>query len=283
MSPAPILQIENVSFSHPVPGGTPVPALHGISLSLRESEFTAVLGANGSGKSTLLRLMNALLLPQEGSVRVNGLDTRDAKNLKAIRSTVGMVFQSPEEQIIATSVEEDIAFGPENLGLPAAQIRARVEDALRLTGLEAERSRAPHLLSAGQMQRLALAGVLAMQPRLVLFDEPTTMIDPAGRRMLMEQIHALKSRGVTVVLITHHMDEASQADRVIVLHGGHVELDGTPREVFSGPALESYGLELPRPKSSARRCAPAARASPCTSTPWIRCSPSYAASALRAG
>ena len=245
MSPVPILQIENASFSHPVPGGTPVPALHGISLTFREGEFTAVLGANGSGKSTLLRLMNALLLPDEGSVRVNGLDTRNAKNLKAIRSTVGMVFQSPEEQIIATSVEEDIAFGPENLGLPAAEIRARVEDALRLSGLEAERGRAPHLLSAGQMQRLALAGVLAMQPSLVLFDEPTTMIDPAGRRMLMEQIHALKSRGVTVVLITHHMDEASQADRVIVLRGGRVELDGTPREVFSAPALDTFGLELP--------------------------------------
>ena len=245
MSPAPILQIENVSFSHPVQGGTPVPALRGVSLALREGEFTALLGANGSGKSTLLRLMNALLLPQEGSVRVNGLDTRDAKNLKAIRSTVGMVFQSPEEQIIATSVEEDIAFGPENLGLPTAEIRARVEEALLITGLEAERSRAPHLLSAGQMQRLALAGVLAMQPRLVLFDEPTTMIDPAGRRMLMEQIHALKARGVTVVLITHHMDEASQAGRVIVLRGGRVELDGTPREVFSAPALDTFGLELP--------------------------------------
>ncbi len=245
MSPAPILHIENVSFSHPVPGGTPVPALRGVSLALREGEFTALLGANGSGKSTLLRLMNALLLPDEGSVRVNGLDTRDRQNLKAIRSTVGMVFQSPEEQIIATSVEEDIAFGPENLGLPAAEIRARVEDALRITGLEAERARAPHLLSAGQMQRLALAGVLAMQPRLVLFDEPTTMIDPAGRRMLMEQIHALKSRGVTVVLITHHMDEAAQADRVIVLRAGRVELDGTPREVFSTPALDAFGLELP--------------------------------------
>ena len=245
MSPAPILQIENVSFSHPVQGGTPVPALRGVSLALREGEFTALLGANGSGKSTLLRLMNALLLPDEGSVRVNGLDTRDGQNLKMIRSTVGMVFQSPEEQIIATSVEEDIAFGPENLGLPAAEIRARVEDALRITGLEAERGRAPHLLSAGQMQRLALAGVLAMQPRLVLFDEPTTMIDPAGRRMLMEQIHALKSRGVTVVLITHHMDEAAQADRVIVLRAGRVELDGTPREVFSSPALDAFGLELP--------------------------------------
>ena len=245
MSPAPILQIENVSFSHPVQGGTPVPALRGVSLALREGEFTALLGANGSGKSTLLRLMNALLLPNEGSVRVNGLDTRDGQNLKMIRSTVGMVFQSPEEQIIATSVEEDIAFGPENLGLPAAEIRARVEGALRITGLEAERGRAPHLLSAGQMQRLALAGVLAMQPRLVLFDEPTTMIDPAGRRMLMEQIHALKSRGVTVVLITHHMDEAAQADRVIVLCAGSVELDGTPREVFSSPALDAFGLELP--------------------------------------
>ena len=245
MYPTPILQIDNVSFSHPVPGGTPVPALSGVSFALREGEFTALLGANGSGKSTLLRLMNALLLQDAGSVRVNGLDTRDGQNLKMIRSTVGMVFQSPEEQIIATSVEEDIAFGPENLGLPAVEIRDRVEDALRITGLEAERGRAPHLLSAGQMQRLALAGVLAMQPRLVLFDEPTTMIDPAGRRMLMEQIHALKSRGVTVVLITHHMDEAAQADRVIVLRAGSVELDGTPREVFSSPALDAFGLELP--------------------------------------
>ena len=174
-----------------------------------------------------------------------------------------MVFQSPEEQIIATSVEEDIAFGPENLGLPAAEIRARVEDALRITGLEAERGRAPHLLSAGQMQRLALAGVLAMQPRLVLFDEPTTMIDPAGRRMLMEQIHALKSRGVTVVLITHHMDEAAQADRVIVLRAGRVELDGTPREVFSSPALDAFGLELPPAEVFWRGAAPApAPASP---------------------
>jgi energy-coupling factor transporter ATPase len=245
VNPQAILQIENVSFSHPVPNGTPVPALHGVSLTLREVEFTVVLGANGSGKSTLLRLMNALLLPDSGKVLVDGLDTREPQNLGKIRSMVGMVFQSPEEQIIATSVEEDIAFGPENLGLPSPEIRRRVEEALHTVGLESERSRPPHLLSAGQMQRLALAGALAMQPRLMLFDEPTTMIDPAGRRMLMEQIHTLKSAGVTVVLITHHMDEAAHADRVIVLRGGRLELDGTPRQVFSSAGLETYGLELP--------------------------------------
>jgi energy-coupling factor transporter ATPase len=245
VNPQAILQIESVSFSHPVPNGTPVPALHGVSLTLREGEFTVVLGANGSGKSTLLRLMNALLLPDSGKVLVDGLDTREPQNLGRIRSMVGMVFQSPEEQIIATSVEEDIAFGPENLGLPSPEIRRRVEEALQTVGLESERSRPPHLLSAGQMQRLALAGALAMQPRLMLFDEPTTMIDPAGRRMLMEQIHALKSRGVTVVLITHHMDEAAQADRVIVLRGGRLELDGTPRQIFSSAGLDKFGLELP--------------------------------------
>jgi energy-coupling factor transporter ATP-binding protein EcfA2 len=232
VNPQAILQIENVSFSHPVPNGTPVPALHGVCLTLREGEFTVVLGANGSGKSTLLRLMNALLLPDNGKVFVVGLDTRESQNLGKIRSMVGMVFQSPEEQIIATSVAEDIAFGPENLGLPSPEIRRRVEEALNTVGLEGERSRPPHLLSAGQ-------------PRLMLFDEPTTMIDPAGRRMLMEQIHALKSRGVTVVLITHHMDEAAQADRVLVLRGGRLELDGTPRQVFSSAGLDKYGLELP--------------------------------------
>jgi energy-coupling factor transport system ATP-binding protein len=245
VNPQAILQIESVSFSHPVPNGTPVPALHGVSLTLREGEFTVVLGANGSGKSTLLRLMNALLLPDSGKVLVAGLNTREPHNLGKIRSMVGMVFQSPEEQIIATSVEEDIAFGPENLGLPSTEIRRRVEEALQTVGLESERSRPPHLLSAGQMQRLALAGALAMQPPLMLFDEPTTMIDPAGRRMLMEQIHTLKSVGVTVVLITHHMDEAAQADRVIVLREGRLELDGTPRQIFSSAALETYGLELP--------------------------------------
>jgi len=245
LNPQAILQIKNISFSHPVPNGTPVPALHGVSLTLREGEFTVVLGANGSGKSTLLRLMNALLLPDKGKVLVAGLDTREPQNFGRIRSMVGMVFQSPEEQIIATSVEEDIAFGPENLGLPSPEIRRRVEEALHTVGLESERSRPPHLLSAGQMQRLALAGALAMQPRLMLFDEPTTMIDPAGRRMLMEQIRALKTQGVTVVLITHHMDEAAQADRAIVLRGGRLELDGTPRQVFSSAGLETYGLELP--------------------------------------
>ena len=240
-----IIRIENVTFSHPSHGGPVAPALADIKLNIREGEFIAILGANGSGKSTLARHLNGLLIPTSGRVLVAGLDTREAGSLGRIRSLVGMAFQYPEDQIVATTVEEDIAFGPENLGLPSTEIRRRVNTALEATGLAAHRTRPPHLLSAGQTQRLALAGILAMQPKVIVFDEPTTMLDPLGRRMVMAQLNEFHRQGTTVVLITHHMDEAAQAGRVIVLNQGRLVLDGTPREIFAAGNLADYGLELP--------------------------------------
>lgn len=240
-----IISIENVTFSHPVHGGSVAPALTDINLAIREGEFIAILGANGSGKSTLARHLNGLLIPTSGRVLVAGLDTRETITLGRIRSLVGMAFQYPEDQIVATTVEEDIAFGPENLGLPAAEIRRRVSNALEATGLTAHRSRPPHLLSAGQTQRLALAGILAMQPKVIVFDEPTSMLDPLGRRMVMAQLNEFHRKGTTVVLVTHHMDEAAQAGRVIVLNQGRLVMDGAPREIFAASNLGDFGLEPP--------------------------------------
>jgi energy-coupling factor transporter ATPase len=240
-----IICIENVTFTHPVQSGKTEPALVDINISIREGEFLAILGANGSGKSTLARHLNGLLIPTEGRVLVAGMDTRETSNLGRIRSLVGMAFQYPEDQIVATTVEEDIAFGPENLGLPPVEIRRRVNSALEATGLSAHRTRPPHLLSAGQTQRLALAGILAMQPRVIVFDEPTTMLDPLGRRMVMAQLNEFHRQGTTVILITHHMDEAAQAGRIIILNEGHLAMDGTPREIFASGDLAAYGLELP--------------------------------------
>lgn len=216
--------------------GTPqeVRALDGLSLAVGHGEFVAIVGGNGSGKSTLAKHLNALLLPTEGAVLVEGLDTRDPRSVWDIRRRVGMVFQNPDNQIVATVVEEDVAFGPENLGLPPDEIGRRVDEALRTVGLAELSRREPHMLSGGQKQRVAIAGILAMRPACIVFDEATTMLDPEGRREVLETAHRLrKTEGLTILHITHNMEEAATADRVVVLSGGRIVLDGPPAEVFS--------------------------------------------------
>ena len=221
--------------------------LDGVSLDIEEGSFVAVLGHNGSGKSTLAKHLNAILLPSGGKVYVDGIDTADEDKLLDIRRTVGMVFQNPDNQIVANVVEEDVAFAPENLGVPPAEIRRRVDDALKAVGMYEYREHAPHLLSGGQKQRVAIAGVIAMAPRCIVLDEPTAMLDPIGRAEVMKTIRGLnRSSGVTVVLITHHMDEAAQADRLVVMAKGRVVADGTPREVFQRvEELKAVGLTVP--------------------------------------
>lgn len=242
----PLIEVEDLWYSHPVRGGEAIPALKGIHLRIEEGEFVALIGANGSGKTTLARHLNALLLPDRGTVKINGMDTRETRFHPQIRALVGMVFQSPEDQLVAAVLEEDVAFGPENLGLPPAEIRQRVEEALEITGLQEYRQRPPHLLSAGQMQRAALAGVLAMRPRCVIFDETTAMLDPAGRHMVRRLMRRLHEEGMTIIVISHFMREAVAADRVVVLNRGEIAWDSTPQEVFSHPAdLWSLGLDLP--------------------------------------
>ncbi len=226
-----MIETKYLTFTY---GDAPAPALDDVNIQIREGEFTAILGHNGSGKSTLAKHFNGILLPSGGKVYVEGMDTADENQLFDIRKTAGMVFQNPDNQIVATVVEEDVAFACENLGLPWAELRKRVDDALAAVGMTEFASHAPHLLSGGQKQRIAIAGVLAMQPRVIIMDEPTAMLDPAGREDVMNTIKELnRKQGMTVVLITHHMDEAAQADRVIVMKQGRVALDGTPREVFS--------------------------------------------------
>ena len=222
-------------------------ALDGIDLDIYQGEFVAVIGANGSGKSTLARHCNALLLPQAGQVLVAGLDTRDAGNLWEIRRRAGMVFQNPDNQIVATSVEEDAAFGPENLGVPPAEIRARVDEALALVGLADLRAQEPHHLSGGQKQRLAIAGAMAMRPDGLILDEATSMLDPVGRREILGTIRRLnEEEGVTIILITHHMEEAAMARRVLVMAAGRIVQDGPPAAIFSDrDKLLQIGLDVP--------------------------------------
>ena len=244
-----IIKTEDLHFSYPAPeeGTTPV-VLDGVSLDIEEGSFVAVLGHNGCGKSTLAKHMNAILLPSGGTVYVNGINTSDEDRLLDIRRAVGMVFQNPDNQIVANVVEEDVAFAPENLGVPPAEIRQRVDDALKAVGMYDYREHAPHLLSGGQKQRVAIAGVIAMRPRCIVLDEPTAMLDPIGRRDVLRTIKELnRARGVTVVLITHHMDEAAQADRLIVMAKGKVVADGAPKEVFSRvEELRKVGLTVPQ-------------------------------------
>ncbi|MBS3937722.1 MAG: energy-coupling factor transporter ATPase [Peptococcaceae bacterium] len=222
-------------------------ALAGVDLVVSEGEFVAVIGRNGSGKSTLAKHFNAILLPGGGRVLVAGLDTREEALLWPVRQMVGMVFQHPDNQIVATVVEEDVAFGPENLGVPTAEIIARVDASLRQVNMEDYRTHAPHLLSGGQKQRVAIAGVLAMRPRLIVLDEATAMLDPIGRSEVMNTILRLnREEGMTAVLITHHMDEAVKANRVVVIDQGQIVLSGTPAEVFSQyELLEALGLDVP--------------------------------------
>ena len=244
----PILKTDKLRFSYPavVEGEQPV-VLDGVSLSIAPGSFVAVLGHNGSGKSTLAKHMNAILLPTGGTVYVDGIDTADESRLLDIRRTVGMVFQNPDNQIVANVVEEDVAFAPENLGVPPEEIRKRVDDALKQVGMYQFREHAPHLLSGGQKQRVAIAGVIAMRPRCIVLDEPTAMLDPIGRREVLRTIKQLnRESGVTVVLITHHMDEAAQADRLVVMAGGKVVADGAPKEVFCHvEELRSVALTVP--------------------------------------
>ena len=245
----PILQTENLTFRYTTEEGVAPTVLDGVSLSIRAGEFVAVLGHNGSGKSTLAKHFNAILLPTAGKVYVDGMDTCDEDKLLDIRRRVGMVFQNPDNQIVASVVEEDVAFGPENLGVPSAEIRERVDQALAAVGMTEYARHAPHLLSGGQKQRVAIAGVLAMRPECIVLDEPTAMLDPVGRKEVLDTIRRLNAEaGITVVLITHHMDEAAQADRLIVMHDGHIMADGRPEQVFQNvDGLRSLGLEVPEP------------------------------------
>ena len=222
-------------------------ALDGVSLRVERGSFVAVLGHNGSGKSTLAKAFNAVLLPSGGTVYVDGMDTKDDSLLLEIRRRVGMVFQNPDNQIVANVVEEDVAFAPENLGVPTPEIRRRVDEALAAVGMSEFALQAPHLLSGGQKQRVAIAGVLAMRPQCIVLDEATAMLDPAGRREVLDAVEELhRTQGITVILITHHMDEAERAERVIVMNDGAVAMDGTPREVFSrADELEAIGLAVP--------------------------------------
>ena len=243
----PIISAQDVRFSYVTAEGVAPIVLGGVSLDIEKGSFVAVLGHNGSGKSTLDKHMNAILLPTGGKVYVSGMDTSEDQLLLDIRRTVGMVFQNPDNQIVANVVEEDVAFAPENLGVPSDEIRRRVDDALKAVGMYEYREHAPHLLSGGQKQRIAIAGVIAMQPRCIVLDEPTAMLDPIGRADVLRTIKTLnRERGVTVVLITHHMDEAAQADRLVVMAKGKVIADGTPKEVFQDvEGLKAVGLTVP--------------------------------------
>ena len=243
-----MLQTEHLSFTYPAEEGqTSTVALEDVSLSIERGSFVVVLGHNGSGKSTLAKHMNAVLLPSGGTVYVEGMDTRDEALLLEIRRRVGMVFQNPDNQIVANVVEEDVAFAPENLGVPSEEIRRRVDDALAAVGMSEFTRHAPHLLSGGQKQRVAIAGVIAMAPECIVLDEATAMLDPAGRREVLSAIRTLnQERGITVVLITHHMDEAMDADRLIVMNDGKLVMNGTPAEVFTQvDALRAMGLAAP--------------------------------------
>lgn len=242
-----IIRAENVSFQYPDITDSSKLVLDQVNLEISEGSFVAVLGHNGSGKSTLAKLLNAIHQPTQGKIWIDRMDSAAPENLLSIRSTVGMVFQNPDNQIVASVVEEDVAFAPENLGIPPVEIRERVDNALRMVGMYEFREHAPHLLSGGQKQRVAIAGVIAMRPRCIVLDESTAMLDPIGRREIMETIHHLnREYGMTVILITHHMDEAAQADRLIVMSSGHIIADGSPKEVFQNvEKLKSAGLSVP--------------------------------------
>lgn len=223
-------------------------ALKNVNLEVKKGEFLVILGHNGSGKSTIAKHMNALITPSEGTVIVDGLDTSNPEVLWDIRAKAGMVFQNPDNQLVATIVEEDVAFGPENLGIDPAEIRKRVDESLEKVGMSEYKRHAPHLLSGGQKQRVAIAGILAIEPECIIFDEPTAMLDPSGRKEVLNNIKYLnKEHGMTIILITHYMDEAAQADRIIVMDDGSIKMEGTPREIFPQvERMKTIGLDVPQ-------------------------------------
>ena len=241
------IRMDHVTFTYPATEQREAfAALRDLSLSIEKGSFVAVIGQNGSGKSTLAKLINALLLPAEGTVFVNGYDTKDEEHLWDVRQSAGMVFQNPDNQIVSSVVEDDVAFGPENLGVAPAEIRKRVDDALEAVGMAAFKKNAPHLLSGGQKQRIAIAGAIAMRPQCIVFDEPTAMLDPKGRKEVMKIIHQLHEEGITCILITHFMEEAAQAERILILNDGEIYMDGTPREIFTDrESLSALGLYVP--------------------------------------
>ncbi|CEH36142.1 energy-coupling factor transporter ATPase [Romboutsia lituseburensis] len=241
-----IIKVNGVSFEY-LTEESSLKAIDNLTLDVKEGEFVAIIGHNGSGKSTLSKNLNAILIPSEGNILIDGLDTREEDKLWDIRQTAGMVFQNPDNQIVATIVEEDVAFGPENLGIPPKEIRKRVEESLKSVGMYDLRDRQPHLLSGGQKQRVAIAGIIAMKPKCIIFDEATAMLDPSGRKEVMKTIKRLnKEENITTLHITHFMEEAVEADRVIVMDKGRKLLEGTPREVFSKiDLLRKIGLDVP--------------------------------------
>ena len=242
------IKVENLAYSYPgLEPGQNVRVFEDLDLQIEQGTFVAILGSNGSGKSTLAKHFNAILLPSGGKCYVYGMDTSDEELLISVRRNVGMVFQNPDNQIVANVVEEDVAFAPENLGVASPMIRHRVDNALKQVGMYLYRTHAPHLLSGGQKQRIAIAGVIAMEPKCIVLDEPTAMLDPKGRREVMETIARLnREKGITVVLITHHMDEAARADRVVVIHRGVLRADGAPKDVFSNiEYMHELGLAAP--------------------------------------
>ena len=245
-----IIEFKNVTFRYDGDdeGVVLAPAVKDFSLTINEGEFMAVLGHNGSGKSTLAKLANGLLIPEKGEVLVDGMDTKNEDDDIKIKQTVGVVFQNPDNQIVATIVEEDVAFGPENLGIEPAEIRRRVDEALKIVGMYKYKNHEPHKLSGGQKQRVAIAGIIAMEPRCIILDEPTAMLDPEGRRDVMNAIKRLnRELGITVVFITHYMEEACEADRIIVMDDSRLLLDGTPKEVFADTdKIRSIGLDVPQ-------------------------------------
>ena len=242
-----IINTEDLSFAYEEDEDSePRKALDGVTLSIERGSFVAIVGRNGSGKSTLAKNFNALLLPTGGAVFVNGMNTADDSTLWNIRRCVGMVFQNPDNQLVSSVVEDDVAFGPENVGIDPAEIRRRVDAALKAVNMYEHRKRGPHLLSGGQKQRVAIAGVLAMEPECIVFDEATAMLDPSGRREIMETVNRLHREGKTVIIITHYMEEAAQADRIVVMHKGRMVMDGSPAEIFmKGEELTALNLEMP--------------------------------------
>ena len=242
-----IISVQNITFAYTrEEGAETVKAIDGVSFELEPGSFTAIIGKNGSGKSTLAKNLNGLLLPTEGDILVADYNTKDDAHIWDVRQTAGMVFQNPDNQLVSAIVEDDVAFGPENLGVDPQEIRQRVDQALEAVNMGQFKNKAPHLLSGGQKQRIAIAGVVAMKPRCIIFDEPTAMLDPKGRKEIMAIIDELHQEGITVVLITHFMEEAVRADRVIIMNEGKLLLDGTPTEVFAqGQLMKSVNLDVP--------------------------------------